>query len=152
MKMLFPIPTALIVIGAVGAAHAADLPNVKGPPAFAPPPPPAFTWTGFYVGLNAGYDWAADPISLTPGGLWNTAFDSGNSSFIAANGSSTLRPSGFIGGGQVGLNYQVQNFVLGLEGDFDYTDLPTGRTTGILTAPVAGETFIFTSKVNALWL
>ena len=43
---------ALTAVGAV-AAQAADLPTRKEAPApvFVPPP---FTWTGFYVGLNAG--------------------------------------------------------------------------------------------------
>lgn len=134
------------------AAYAADLPNTKGPPTFAPPPPPVFSWTGFYAGLNAGFDWANDPISLTPGGLWNTAFDAGNSPFIAANGSPTLHPSGFAGGGQIGFNYQIQNFVLGIEGDIDYTDLHSSLTTGTLTAPLFGETFVFQSAVRSNWL
>jgi opacity protein-like surface antigen len=36
-----------------GAANAADLQS-RAPPIYLPPPP-VFTWTGFYAGLNAGY-------------------------------------------------------------------------------------------------
>src|SRR6185436_15434663 len=36
------------------AALAADLPRRVAPPVYSPPPLPAFTWTGFYIGVNAG--------------------------------------------------------------------------------------------------
>jgi outer membrane immunogenic protein len=36
-----------------GTAFAADLPTL------APPPPPPPVWTGFCLGVNAGYEWAA---------------------------------------------------------------------------------------------
>src|SRR5579885_898166 len=49
-------PLLALVIGAVSAVPglAADLPYRKGPPQPYIPPPPIFTWTGLYVGLNAG--------------------------------------------------------------------------------------------------
>ena len=51
MKKFLLATTALAMSGI--AASAADLPSRKGPP-IAPAYIPAFTWTGFYVGLNAG--------------------------------------------------------------------------------------------------
>ena len=65
--------------------------------AFAGPAAPAFTWTGCYVGLHAGADW-------------------GHSKWVAG-ASVTMDGSGAIGGAQAGCNYQVQNFVLGAEGE-----------------------------------
>ncbi len=44
-----------ISLAAIGGAFAADLPNTKGEPVYAPPPPPPPTWTGFYIGVNGGY-------------------------------------------------------------------------------------------------
>jgi outer membrane immunogenic protein len=86
------------------AASAADLPRRSAPPVQSFAPPPMFTWTGFYVGVNAGAIWGdftkvAKPIN--PG-------------------------AGFTGGGQLGYNYQIGQFVAGLEADYNYADL-SGR-------------------------
>src|SRR5690242_2411029 len=82
-------------------AWAADLPYKARP---APPPP--FSWTGFYVGANIGGAWSNGAIAdVVTGANLNT--DS----------------SGFIGGGQVGFNYQFNTFVLGLEWDIDGTTI-----------------------------
>ena len=69
----------------------------------APPPPPPFSWTGFYVGANIGGAWARNGWSEPPflRNFYNT---------------SGL----FIGGGQMGGNYQIGKFVIGGEWDFDW--------------------------------
>lgn len=89
-------------------AFAADLPNVKGPPVYVPPPP-VFSWTGIYIGINGGY--AGGPIN------YNHLTD--YSSYV--DSSSVQESSGFVGGGTIGINYQWpgSNFVIGFEGDFD---------------------------------
>lgn len=114
------------------AAHAADLP-VKSPPPFIKPLP-IFTWTGFYVGANAGYSFGQRGNARTVG---TPAFAALGPTIVP--GSLDTKSSGFIGGGQVGYNYQYQNFVLGLEADFDYVDQKkTSRFTG--TGTVLGST------------
>jgi outer membrane immunogenic protein len=108
---------ALTALGTV-AAQAADLPTRKEAPApvFVPPP---FTWTGFYVGLNAGGIWPSGSRSAT---LFdpNAGIDGG---FITAGfpGGLGSQSAGFIGGGQAGYNWQTGAFVLGIETDFDGT-------------------------------
>ena len=107
---------ALTVAGAF-AALAADLPTRKEAPApvFVPPP---FTWTGFYVGLNAGGVWGTGSTTTT---LYNAGFP-----FLTTywpNGNFGGDQSGFIGGGQAGYNWQSGAFVLGVETDFDWTSL-----------------------------
>ena len=54
MKRLFLSAVAFSAV-AVGPALAADLPRKA--PAYVPPAPPPYNWTGFYVGLNGGYSW-----------------------------------------------------------------------------------------------
>jgi outer membrane immunogenic protein len=82
-------------------AHAADM-AVKAPPA--PPPPPVFSWTGFYVGANIGGAWTNNRWNDT---LFLTNFGNNNNAV-------------FIGGGQIGGNYQIGQFVIGGEWDFDW--------------------------------
>jgi outer membrane immunogenic protein len=143
---------ALTAVGAV-AAQAADLPTRKEAPApvFVPPP---FTWTGFYIGVNAGGIWPSgsrnasifDPNAGIDGAFINAGFPGGLGS----------QSAGFIGGGQAGYNWQTGAFVLGVETDFDGSTLsksfnnvgsPFAATTGL------GGDFITVNGKNSLtWL
>lgn len=111
MKKYLLASVAALGLVAAGAASAADLPSRKGPVAAPVYMPPAFTWTGFYVGANAGYAW----------GNVNT------NGFTLTN---TGDLDGFVGGAQVGYNYQMGQFVVGLEADIQGADLSTGNTLG----------------------
>lgn len=111
MKKYLLASVAALGLVAAGAASAADLPSRKGPIAAPVYMPPAFTWTGFYVGANAGYGW-------------------GN---VNANGFANVGDlDGFVGGGQVGYNYQMGQFVVGLEADLQAADLSSGSNLGLL--------------------
>jgi outer membrane immunogenic protein len=88
-----------LLLGMPIVANAADM-AVKAPP---PPAPPPFSWTGFYIGANIGGAWSQR----------NWTDSEFGASFSPSNNGS------FIGGGQFGANYEINNFVLGLEGDFD---------------------------------
>jgi outer membrane immunogenic protein len=104
-----------VVLGSV--AMAADLPSEKGPPVYAPPPPPVFSWTGFYIGGQVGYGWGADPSTST--GIRDRVTT-----------DPITDTSGIVGGGHIGYNYQISQFVLGLEADAN------GSTErGSITAP-----------------
>src|SRR5688572_23525702 len=94
--------TAITTAG-VSAASAADLPMRAAPPAPILAAAPLFTWTGFYVGVNAGYGWS-------------------NDDFDAVDFADDEDDGGFVGGAQVGYNYQIGSFVVGLEGDIQYAD------------------------------
>ena len=116
-----------------GSAFAADLPTHKSPmaPAFAPPP--SFTWTGFYVGVNAGYSFSEHGSTNTTG---SPAFAALGPAFVP--GSLSTGDGGFIAGGQIGYNYQMGTFVTGLEADIDYVDQHRrdSFTGAVLPAPL----------------
>lgn len=112
--------TFIAVLLSGSSAMAADL--SKPAPVYVPPPP---IWTGFYGGLNAGYGWGTtsgattsaipliDNISSDP--FWGTPY---GFTAAASSGVATVNQSGFIGGGQIGYNYQFSpTFVVGLEAD-----------------------------------
>ena len=80
----------------------------------APPPPPSWSWTGFYVGLNAGYSVARDPFN-------QTSVPAGIGAVATSSIDSRVSPQGGIFGGQVGYNYQTGNIVFGVEGDIQWS-------------------------------
>ena len=120
MKKLLLATVALSAMA--GSAVAADLPYRRSAPAPLPAfvAVPVFTWSGLYVGANAGYGFAGDGTVTTTG---NQAITTSN----VANGfrpaSQKLEADGFVIGGQIGYNYQIGSMVLGLETDIQYTDL-----------------------------
>jgi outer membrane immunogenic protein len=135
-----------------GGAFAADLPSRKGPPVLPPPPPPPPMWTGFYAGLNAGYGFGTNsnvqsvaigqdkPVGFYPSDLISLAdtIDGGphylslpTGAGLAQSGSFANTQNGFIGGGQVGYNYQWgPSFVIGIEADMQGTGI-RGASHGI---------------------
>ena len=120
------------LIGSSLASGAADLgvPVYKASPT---PPPPAFYWTGFYVGGHAGCGWAHTPAP-------SNVFDP-TQGLVSGLTSSTEQATGCFGGGQIGVNYQfVNNFVVGIEGDASLGKISSfNRTTGDDAALAAWE-------------
>jgi outer membrane immunogenic protein len=117
------LPT-LALAGLAGAASAADLPSRSVPPAFVAAP--VFTWTGFYVGANAGYVFNGETrFDRTVGSLPNN-----NAALVAGLRpfANSVKDEGFSVGGQIGYNYQIGNVVLGVETDLAYTDLDRVET------------------------
>ena len=93
--------SALLIAAPLSNASAADL-TFKAPPL---PPPPVCTWCGFYIGANAGYSWG------------NARWTYSDPSFSGTN-SGSEKLDGFIGGVQIGYNWQAnKTWVLGLEAD-----------------------------------
>lgn len=108
--------SAMVLAAGVGSAFAADLPGpAPVPPPQAPavytPAPPSFSWTGLYIGGNAGWGWSNGSGNFTLGG----PTVAGTPDSFSASGN------GFVGGGQIGGNYQYGNAVFGLEADFQGT-------------------------------
>jgi outer membrane immunogenic protein len=130
--------STVALAGLTAGAVAADLPMRAAPVAVAP----AFTWTGFYVGVNAGSGWRNDrnnffgdpglvtldrngaagiipaisqPVVPAAGGFFGQGF---------GNGTTPL--AGFLGGVQAGYNWQLtpgHGWVLGVEGDIQVSNI-----------------------------
>jgi len=127
-----------------GTALAADLPTLKSP-SFEPPSQ-AYSWTGFYVGLNAGTGMAD-----YTGGL--SGFSAGLSPAVTAGtvpAALTVGPDGPIAGAGLGYRWQTGAFVIGAETDFQGSLLNGGTTT---TLPAAGGFFSTTTNASErlLW-
>ena len=100
-------------------ARAADLPSVKAPPAA---PPPAFTWTGLYLGMDYGYTWSPSPaITAVSANLYDlTALGWGAASAASASGVVSSKLDGFLAGGGLGYDWQFYDrFVAGAEADLE---------------------------------
>jgi len=136
------------LVGFAGVASAADLPARLPPP---PPPPivPAFTWTGFYFGVNAGaaFDvkdnnnnfggdrFSGDNIRINQGDIRGSQ---GSAGVLRGAGGGLFNNNnnndvGFAGGGQIGFNYQFTpgtGFVVGLEADIQFIDIGGNNNQG----------------------
>jgi outer membrane immunogenic protein len=128
MRNLLLAGVAFAAIVASSSVMAADLgmqPVYKAAPA--PVVLPA-NWTGFYVGAHLGGAWGTKDLT---------------DPFVGKSLASA-GVNGFLGGGQIGYNYQIGWVVLGVEGDVSAADI-----TG--TAPfIFGGSDSFSSKTD--WL
>ena len=121
MKRLACAGLALLAL--TGAAWSADLP--PGPyykaPAYLPP---AYNWTGFYIGANGG------------GGFGWSKWDTTNS----------FTPTGGVAGGTIGYNYQIGAAVLGVEGDIDWAGLSGSTTAGCPAGCTTSDSWLSTVR------
>jgi outer membrane immunogenic protein len=120
-----------------GSAFAADMAPryTKAPP---PPPVVVYNWTGCYIGGNVGGGWERTrqtQIAKVDGSIVGL-----NNDFGSSTGSA------FIGGGQIGCDYQFANsWVVGIQAMYDY-----GRITSSHIAP-AFPTFNENIRVKDMW-
>jgi outer membrane immunogenic protein len=106
---------AFVAAVAVSPAHA----GARGAPDHSVPAagsPVAHNWAGLYGGVHAGYGWAFPDI---------------------ASGANPPRPKGILGGVQAGYNWQWTTWVLGIDGDFTFSEV-----AGSSNNPVPGGTLI----------
>jgi outer membrane immunogenic protein len=131
MKKLLLAGTALAALTA-GSANAADL--ARPVPVYRAPPPVVtyFTWTGCYVGGNGGGLWARKDWS-------NDIAIPGLGAFPAVPAGASFSShdvNGGLGGIQGGCNYQVSNWVFGIQGDYDWSGA-SGSNNNVLFPFVA---------------
>jgi outer membrane immunogenic protein len=87
---------ALVAVGGMVSAQAADLPYGSRTPYTVNQPLNYYSWAGPYLGANLGYEWGSVEGSVT-------------------------KPQGFQGGVQAGYNWQSGPLVFGVEGDLQAT-------------------------------
>jgi outer membrane immunogenic protein len=125
-------------------AHAADL-GVKAPAAAR-----TYNWSGCYVGANAG--------GAESGSNFTTAIGPGTHlapadiALVAEGGTGSANDPNFLGGGQVGCNWQSDTIVYGLEGDFDYFRSNPQIINGTATLSDGATSFTVTQALTTNYL
>jgi len=165
---------ALAIAGTSLTASAADLgkPYTKAPPIAVPP---AFSWTGFYIGVHAGASWSDNDVDyLVNDPTGGASFTGRNFAFCGApagvgvtvlattifdvNGTCRDGNASFLGGGQIGYNWQSGAWVYGIEADGSWRDLSqdffgvfgNNPTAGAPFGSVANDTVYMRSEQGAL--
>jgi outer membrane immunogenic protein len=147
MKRLFLGSVALVALGlGTSAGLAAEL---RRPPPPAPPPAPVYTWSGCYIGGHAGSSTGRSTHFTTAGSIVTgppvTVLPAG------ANITDGFDLSGFIGGGQLGCNWQWGAWVFGIEGDGSATNKEGQAFEGPLEPFSPGSQF-FIAQTQERWL
>jgi outer membrane immunogenic protein len=111
--------TLSVILTLCGLAYAGPIDSKETPIAAAPTCP--VNWTGFYLGLHAGYGWGEGDTNIVP--LPSAA------TFVNL-APTTLDPDvdGFKGGAQMGFNHQIGAFVWGLETDLALSTIDGSRS------------------------
>jgi outer membrane immunogenic protein len=152
------------------AAIAADMSLPPRPYApYAPAyyhPAVVYEWTGFYIGLSAGGGFGLGGINNSVTSAFcniNLVGCDPNQASSAAKaavpGGFDTNPSGFIGGGQIGYNYQMGWFVWGVETDFSGTNIKgsnsktvTATVVDTVTSTTIADTISGTGSQKLNWL
>jgi outer membrane immunogenic protein len=132
MKKHFLLGVAFAALVAASPAIAADMP-VKAPIYKAPVVDP-WNWTGFYVGGNVGYSWgrsATDATFSAP-------------PLATQSRSSSFSMDGWLGGLQIGANWQNNNFVWGVEADIQAAGQKGDTNFSCVASLCTNSTFVIT--------
>src|ERR1044072_7755808 len=159
-KKLLGALAGIALAAPVGTALAADLRLPVKAPVVAPVA--VYNWTGFYGGVNVGYSWGRDPYDIAGASSvrtrvfrgFGTAGETLISDATAAGpgfaGSGTANIDGFVGGGQIGYNWQTGGMVWGLETDIQWTG-QKGSTQFCLAAGCPLGSFVANADYHLRW-
>jgi outer membrane immunogenic protein len=95
------------------SALAADLPARAYTKAPVMAPASVYDWTGFYIGGHVGGAWAQSDWTFQNDSFFNRA----------VGDHVGIEPEGWLAGAHVGFNYQINQFVVGIEGTWSGSDL-----------------------------
>ena len=128
-------PIIVVVVALLASASrvmAADLPVPQAP---VPPPtyfPAYYNWTGVYLGANGGYGFGQN--------RWS----------VAGLSSGNFNTNGFLAGGTLGANYQTGPYLVGFEGDIDWSNVQ--GNTSAATCAALGAPAGTTCQTKSTWL
>jgi outer membrane immunogenic protein len=127
-----PIIFAVVAfLAGVGRVMAADMPQA------APVPPPVYfpayyNWSGIYLGVNGGYGFGQS--NWTNAGVSTGSFNT----------------NGFLVGGTLGANYQTGPYLVGFEGDIDWSSVQGSSSAAACVA--LGAAAGTTCQTKSPWL
>jgi opacity protein-like surface antigen len=109
-------------------AFAADLPLKASPM----PAAVLYNWTGFYAGGEFGGGWETEQVTIVT--------NNPGSAFAPGTVLNPVHDSGVLGGAYAGYNYQINQLVIGIDGDFTWANLSGNATdVSVLNGDVASE-------------
>lgn len=112
----------------------------------------AYDWQGWYIGVNAG--WAQSDVDTTRSVGAGAYFSAAEIAAVQASSVRDLDDDGFVGGAQIGYNWQMPGWLLGVEADINSLSLDSAYT---LTAPYPaggkfGSNYTVATSVEQDWL
>jgi outer membrane immunogenic protein len=159
MKRLGALVAFLLVT--VGRAFGADLPSTNLPPPVLAPPPPVrtpatyipsnapvlYNWGGLYFGINGGYGFGSGSFG---GSTW--AFPAGTTSIPGCTtgcNTGAFSTDGGIVGSTFGANFQAGPFVLGIEGDIDWSNISGSASGTVCTGCKTTNDWLGTARLRS---
>ena len=135
------------VLSFAGVASGADIPVpvYKAPPASIA----AYNWSGFYGGIHAGYGWGDGKPSIgiiDPSGVTQTAAAAG-----AFPLSYSFDRNGYVAGGQIGFNQQINQWLWGVEADISATGIKGSQTVTLPACGICGGPNLSSVSQNMDW-
>lgn len=149
LRLAVPALIPFVLVSALNAASAADLPAKA--PVVAPAPPT--TWSGFYAGGNVGGGWGRSHVDYVLDAFSASIFTSGPP-FDVPPQPHTVKTSGVIGGVQAGWNWQFhRNWLIGQESDFNWSGIKGSGSSfaNIRLGPVADNPFTVVAEERIKW-
>ena len=126
------VVAVIALLAGVSRVMAADLPVPQAP---VPPPvyfPAYYNWSGIYLGVNGGYGFGQN--------RWS----------VAGLSSGNFNTNGFLAGGTLGANYQTGPYLVGFEGDIDWSNVQ--GSTSAATCAALGAPAGTTCQTKSTWL
>ncbi len=130
MNKLALLAVAILALSATGVA-AAEPPTRIRAKAPARAPETVYNWSGFFIGGHIGGAWASQGETEAP---------PGSLAFPVGTAFTQQHLSGLLGGVQGGANWQSGNWVLGVEGDYSWSNLTSNATTPSVALPAFSTT------------